>query len=286
MQRILKYSRLLHASHNSSQTRSFTKKIDPVPNKDVPEDWTALKEFVRNLAIQSSANSKDISKISSNLDKLEASTTKLQVSTTKLEASTTKLEATSLNLVENRQNRANQLEQIFGIAFEKWLVNELYTDQENFNSQEGIFIDRNKKDLVQWDYILNASRNGVKFLFLMEVKEYAHLNDILPQDGIPEHAKRKTLLFRVLRTIELNDSLKTNLKGTSVRFQNQANLFHGVKIIIVFASSNLRDDLKKAVSSLKDYVELKNAASRGVELEFWCAEFDQKLEIIKSTEVV
>lgn len=184
-----------------------------------------------------------------------------------------KLEKSTENLLGNSRNKADQLENIISDAIEKYLQENTFVNIENFSKQNRILYDRKRNKLVEWDAIFIAtSKDGVTYLILVEVKEIPHKNDIIYDINMSEDKQAKTLLSRATRTLDLSKEIQNvDLKTTNKLYQSQAFLFQDIsKIIVVFASANLRDDLIKEVEMLNEKVPSNDVTS----LEFRYADID------------
>lgn len=203
--------------------------------------------------------------------KLEESTEKIAVT---LNQSTGRLERSTLKLSSYVQNKSDQLENIINDGILKWLVTYNFQHIENRTKHFGVFYRRTNSPLVQWDGVFRALKDGKTFLILVEAKETPHVNDIIPTDTNDEN---KTLLCRSKKTLDLYHEIQGidfNRTRTSNSYKTQAMIFEDIsKIIVVLASSKIRDDLMKAVKSLNNKIPSNDTSF----VEFRCADIDFEL---------
>ena len=186
----------------------------------------------------------------------------------KLLKSTMELNNSTIELNNYNQDQSNELESLIkdGLVYELssqgWEVNDI-----GFYFPNGKIKKKDKKDLVQWDAIVEAVKKSDEAdalvecrLYLVETKETPHENDII---GEPDNEKsiKKSLLTRGVQTIEFLKEIDTQLKGDTKReFQTQCAILKPLQshsIVLCYASRHITDGVKDKLKTLKDDLQNK-----------------------------
>ena len=157
--------------------------------------------------------------------------------------STTQQLSRSLKLHENFiNNTASKLELIIKNALVKYLENKQF-EVDLVNHDDGKIYGSNKDKIVQWDAILYAEKQDLQYLFLVEVKQTFHPDDV---------DKLNSRLDKTQHYFNLLDS-KYCSKNWNKKYTTQNNVYRAYadcQLIAVVASEQLNDDIKSKVDSM------------------------------------
>ena len=178
------------------------------------------------------------------------------------------------NLASYQTNKSEELERLIVKGFIQWLKEKNYVDAVQHSINGGKIIDKSGNSVVQWDGIIEAyDENNVLNLFMFEVKDTPHENDILKDATSDKEKARKSLQSRAERMMDVMNSLKVisneTMENQRGQFGIQNRVLHKIakansKFIFVYASRIFRPNIKESIQSLQ-----KNSPKN---VSYWCCE--------------
>ena len=203
----------------------------------------------------------DLDQMSENLTKTNQGLTKLLKSFEATDKRLARTERSVAQLCAHDHNLANEMEKNANAVFIEWLKREKYSEVFQSLFKEGVIKAPNGDSIVQWDGMISATKDDVRHLFLLEVKEIAHKSDICaeaaakkPRRNLDEKIKRTLEYFR--KTMPQHFNSKTSYKEA---YREQLSVLHeyvNAHISVVYASGLMNSDvvgeLHKLVESYKD----------------------------------
>ncbi|KAJ1395804.1 hypothetical protein B484DRAFT_458984, partial [Ochromonadaceae sp. CCMP2298] len=169
----------------------------------------------------------------------------------KLTADVAKLVKATLLLSRYVENKSDEMESNAVRVFVKWLQGEGYTDvSENETIPSGIIRNSDGQDLVQWDGIIDAQFGIVQNLFLLEVKEIAHANDI---PKLLERAQKTISYLRGKVRDDLGKPFRKAYRNQLLVLQDYANA--DVVVTIVYIAGSVRTDFKGKLAEARNEVD-------------------------------
>jgi hypothetical protein len=205
-----------------------------------------------------------------NIDKISGDIDKISGDIDKISGDIDNLSRNVNNLTKFQQNKSEELEILIVKGFISWLKTNGYFGILKSPIIGGKIIGRDKKVLVQWDGMVEAYKGGKCYLFMIEVKDTAHINHIL-KDTKNDQGKN-TMEYRCERTKNFFQELKsTDMALTSISFQQQERMFpcYDFELIFVYGSRTIRQDIVKDIKTLSGKINNK----------IWYCDYNQQCHV-------